>query len=627
MRPVGVLTLLLVVACSAPTAPRPPASTRRADAAARKDASAPVEAGSIGNAIDPGALDAAAGDDGGPAPETTSDASAADASCGAVSRACQGDTLVACGADGKSTSTDCAHGCNPMTLLCNQCKPNERSCQAGGQVVCRPDGTGTDTTACDNGCNAAEGECNGCTAGTQWCNGDTLRECTAAGQQRDKQVCPFGCDGTRMACNVCKPGSRSCNGDTLVTCKADGSGTTMMSCGDGCNPDRRMCNRCRPNTRQCNGLNTQICRADGTGFNDLPGAVDCRKPLGQGCGGNGDCASGFCARGICCNTACDGVCLSCVGSENGGQTGTCGPARTDSDPHDDCSTTAPAGCGTDGACDGAGRCRRYGSSTECQPAVCSNGKATAAAHCDGQGRCQTGSASDCAPFACGPTSCLDGCSKDADCAPGLTCKGGKCGTASPAADLGAACGTGSQCASGFCTDGVCCNASACDPCKKCGSQGKCEVNVAHGQTDDGCAPPASCDGNGKCSGPPAACAGVQCAGGGACQRENSQCLAVADLFGTPCEQDLCGRSPPGCRGRVESAKVTSAGGSDLDRACHNSFPDLASKVCGGSDVVTALKAGKTVTVDLVSQTYDGDGKPVPGSRKTAEHRTCPPLSN
>jgi hypothetical protein len=615
MRPVGVLAaVVLVVACGPPTAPRPPAP-RRSDAAAIKDAAAardgaPVkdgppaapESGSNIGTLLPPAL---------PATDAATSDGAENARCSPVSRACLGDTLVACDSEGKSSSTDCPQGCNLTTLLCNQCRPNERTCTGTTQAVCRPDGTGSDSLPCMNGCNTPVGECNGCTPGTSWCNGDTLRECTAAGEQRDKQTCPSGCDGTRNACNACKPGARSCSGDNLIVCKADGSASTTSNCGEGCNNERKACNRCRPNSRQCNGLTTQVCKADGTGFTDVGGG-DCKKSLGQGCGGNGECASNFCARGLCCNTACDGVCLSCVGSENGGTSGTCGPARTDTDPRDECPTSPPASCGTDGLCDGAGRCRLYGSGTECAPGTCGAGREVGASHCDGQNHCQPSAPHDCAPFVCGATSCLQACGRDQDCSAGLSCRNSKCGGVT--ADLGTSCTTGSQCGSGFCTDGVCCVSSSCDACRRCNAQGTCEGFAPRNQPDDGCTAPNVCNGSGRCG----ACPGVQCEPA-SCQRETLQCLALASIFPAPCEPDACGHQAAGCRGKVESLKLAS--GSDAEPSCTGS--DLVARTCASAEVVAALRDQKTVTVELFLVGYDKDGKPVPGTRRSLGRQPCP----
>ena len=72
--------------------------------------------------------------------------------------------------------------------------------------------------------------------------------------------------------------------------------------------------------------------------------------------------------------------------------------------------------------------------------------------CDGQGACVTPAASSCFPFQCGVNVCNASCTTDAECAAPAVCTNGSCGLKSP----GAACGDGSECATGFCAQGVCC---------------------------------------------------------------------------------------------------------------------------------------------------------------------------
>src|SRR5439155_25745877 len=142
---------------------------------------------------------------------------------------------------------------------------------------------------------------------------------------------------------------------------------------------------------------------------------------------------------------CDSACQSCVGSETGGNNGTCAPARADTDPHNDCPQTDSRTCGTDGACDGAGKCRKFGTRTACGAAQsCADGMETPAGHCDGNGKCSADKPLACSPFACGTDGhCLGACQHDPDCAPGLFCnKAGRC--VAPQ-DLGATCTAPGQC--------------------------------------------------------------------------------------------------------------------------------------------------------------------------------------
>lgn len=86
--------------------------------------------------------------------------------------------------------------------------------------------------------------------------------------------------------------------------------------------------------------------------------TDIRIPQGQSClgGTNPDCTTGACvgdAGGtVCCDNSCAGACRSCIGSETGGVTGTCGNILDDTDPNNECAADGPGGCGFDGFCGG-----------------------------------------------------------------------------------------------------------------------------------------------------------------------------------------------------------------------------------------------------------------------------------
>lgn len=66
---------------------------------------------------------------------------------------------------------------------------------------------------------------------------------------------------------------------------------------------------------------------------------------------------------------------------------------------------------------------------------------------------------------------------------------------------GDTCMAGTDCASGFCADGVCCNELCDQVCESCGmpSAGSCQP-IVPGMTDTNCMSPMACDGNGMCLG-------------------------------------------------------------------------------------------------------------------------------
>lgn len=134
----------------------------------------------------------------------------------------------------------------------------------------------------------------------------------------------------------------------------------------------------------------------------------CTPGLGAVCKTEADCASGFCAlsggagsSGVCCDTACDGACRSCVGSETiDGIDGKCGVAKIGSNPANRCEPGA--------SCNAAGSCEL---------------KITRAAYCkdsktfvDG-----TGVETACAPYVCSGDRCKERCSSIRDCSGGSVC--------------------------------------------------------------------------------------------------------------------------------------------------------------------------------------------------------------
>jgi hypothetical protein len=111
---------------------------------------------------------------------------------------------------------------------------------------------------------------------------------------------------------------------------------------------------------------------------------------GSNCDGPADCVTGFCVDGVCCNSACTGVCESCVEAETGDPNGVCAPI-------------APG--------------------TQCAPGSCVSGTATAPSTCDANGTCVPGLMTSCNPYVCdaGTMTCKTMCASNADCAAPATC--------------------------------------------------------------------------------------------------------------------------------------------------------------------------------------------------------------
>src|SRR5499427_5818574 len=164
---------------------------------------------------------------------------------------------------------------------------------------------------------------------------------------------------------------------------------------------------------------------------------------GAACSADPDCASGHCIDSLCCNIDCTGACGACSIAEGAAVDGTC--------------TIFPAGAGGNPAC-GALTC---------------NGVSPA-----------------CAP-----------CQSDTDCPDARRCAAD--GTCQPRKMQGEACDEGQGkdcllpgcrvCQSGFCTDGVCCDASCDGLCQACtakvkgaGADGYCGPIAAGTDPEDEC---------------------------------------------------------------------------------------------------------------------------------------------
>jgi hypothetical protein len=134
--------------------------------------------------------------------------------------------------------------------------------------------------------------------------------------------------------------------------------------------------------------------------------------------------------------------------------------------------------------------------------------------CSVDGECASGA---CADGVCCTNTCLGPCrscnqptvtgtcqfyaagsNPEAECVGGATCNGvGACGPPPPPnLPNGQLCNLGSQCATGFCVDGVCCNSKCDQPCYACGT-GICQV-VRRTEDIPQCSNGQTCDRKGNC---------------------------------------------------------------------------------------------------------------------------------
>jgi hypothetical protein len=471
-----------------------------------------------------------------------------------------------------------------------------------------PDTTATGTGAGGQGSGGQGGSTTGTATGSgggamvgQACSGPS--GCTS-GHCIDGVCCESACEGTCQACAASLTGKMdgacadvtagtdphsSCNDEGAATCgksgACDGKGACAFypamtecaptSCANGTKTLAKACDgsgACKDSgTVMCAmGCDGNVCKGDCTGDGSCAmgqycdfgtGACTPKKGNGNVCQGGkpNQCASGYCADGVCCDSACTGPCVACAAALSGGADGMCSPAKSGSDPDGDCADLGPASCGTDGACNGAGACRKYASGTSCGASSCSNGTQKSGGICDGNGACGPGGTTPCAPYICGQKACKTSCASDNDCVGGTTCLNNLCGQKK---GNGTACGAGSECASGNCADGVCCDAGCGGLCQACtaakkggGADGSCGNVVAGADpdsecTDQGamsCADDGSCDGSGACRkyAPGTVCIQPSCANGAQSSAATCSGGMCGGSVSTPCSPYICG--PTACK--------------------------------------------------------------------------------
>ncbi len=287
-------------------------------------------------------------------------------------------------------------------------------------------------------------------------------------------------------------------------------------------------------------------------------------------------------------------------------------------------------------CNGQGECALHPQGTACGATNCANGLVTGDV-CDGAGACiNAPSGIACFPYIiCGSaTECASSCASDNQCTASYHCDL----SASPAvcvADLpdGSQCLKASECASGFCVDGVCCDTECSGQCEACNQpqtigvctavtgdpasshaackqdpggacSGTCDganrqtctypgASTACGSTcTSGSVTASACDGNGSCvGGAPKSCGAYQCDSAGACR---TTCSAESDCAtGNVCGADhTCGPATSTCDG---DHTVTHADGTTSDcspyhcqasgtcpNSCTNSVDCLDGYLCADS---------------------------------------------
>jgi hypothetical protein len=465
---------------------------------------------------------------------------------------CSGTTCVPVVANGQACSTNrqCSSGNCVSGICCDQpCNGGCQTCSTGTCGVVAKGAPGScGAYLCDGASSSCPTTCavNGDCATGNFCAGTT---CTP--KEPNGASCTTG---SQCSSNICTAEGVCCAsacGGSCQTCKATPGTCTTQAAGAVGAPS------CTPYL--CNGTSSicpNTCNADGdcaTGFFCVNHSCSSLLPAGAACSAAKDCATGNCVDGVCCDSACSGNCFSCNLT---GSVGHCTQAPVLSDPRKLCPGTDPS-CKS--SCGANGLCVYPGMTTTCGSAQCVAGTSTLqnARSCDGQGACVDRGMTDCAPYYCSFAACPSSCVDDTLCVSPNTCSSSSCGLHR---GPGQSCSANTDCDSGHCTDGVCCDTACngkCQACNLAGSMGTCTTATGldpHGDckgeglcagtcaADRSCAFPdntkacdtcKACNGNGKCNQMPAsgddtACAVIACSG------LSTECVTFTDLTAMRC---------------------------------------------------------------------------------------------
>lgn len=366
----------------------------------------------------------------------------------------------------------------------------------------------TSGTACGENrgtvCNGS-GACAGCQSAADCPGQDTecrTRTCTAG-------ACgySFAVKGTVVAAQTpgdCKHDECDGSGNVVrviddTDLPTDGNPCTLAVCNGGV-----VSHPFAPLGTSCgNGL---ACREDGV-CGGCSSTADCP-------GADRDCRIRTCTAGVCgfadalAGTACNGGGDVCDGSGN-------------------CVAKPPAGqrCSSPADCPGDDtECRqRTCIAGQCGVSYAPAGKPTATQtagdckqnQCDGNGALVAVDDPSDAPATgnqCFPGFCSNGLPSSSPLPAGTECNqygGVVCdgsGTCIPQKFLGSPCTVDAECTSGFCADGVCCDARCQLPCRACtaalkggGEDGRCGPILAGLDPNDECPGTSTCNGNGTCT--------------------------------------------------------------------------------------------------------------------------------
>ncbi len=441
--------------------------------------------------------------------------------------------------DGYCCNTSCANACDACNVSGKEGTCTDVPAGSAGSPSCSPYLCSGNSASCPTSC-SKDTDC----IGGDYCNGSACVSKTSTGVACSApNQCSSGFCADGYCCNT------ACSG-ACDTCKVSGKeGTcTHLSAGSAGSPS------CIPYL--CSG-NSASCPTSCGKDTDCIGGDFCsgtscvaKEQDGLSCSTSDQCKSGFCVDGVCCHAACsDGPCETCSSNGSGCEPRPQGSAEPSCGGYlcDGSSASCPTACSSDSNCaagyycDGSGCVQKKSKGVTCSAAdQCASGFCVDGVCCDKacSGQCdacnlsgESGTCTDvpagtaessCGAYLCNGSSasCPTTCATDQDCATGYACSaGGQCLDAN-----GQSCSAGTDCASGHCAEGVCCNAGCrdgCDACNQQGFVGQC-VALAAGNTGNPSCNPYLC--NGKSMACPTSCTGDQnCASNDYCQIQPCAC--------------------------------------------------------------------------------------------------------
>lgn len=484
---------------------------------------------------------------------------------------CLGDIGATCAEDTECARGNCVDGVcceSACTGSCDACSNALTGAQDGrcrDRALAGPDtnppnacennsGCGSSGTGCS--CNASgaclRGQGSTCSAANQCLSGNCV----------DGVCCDSACTGPCKACTAALSTS-SQNGvcANIAALSTDTSPTTTCGGSTGCSGSDCVCQ---------------------------PGTGSCLDRAGT-CATAADCPGDFCVENQCCDSACNGVCESCLAALTASADGVCAPIDV-SPPAPD---SQPATL-----CTGSEGCA--GDNCACQPntASCLGDRGST---CTSDSQCILGNCVDgvCCESACNAacdacssalTGAADGFCRDIlasgtpDNDPAGACTGTSAcdGSGNCERIQGQSCSSNGQCLSSRCVDGRCCENSCDTPCRACSNSltgapdGECRV--INTETTD-TSPSDLCVGTTGCGGNGCTCE----AGSGLCKESTgSACSSNGECLSSNCVDGFCCNSL--CAGACDACDVSGSEGTctNVAKGTQGSPSCSGSLLCDGS---------------------------------------------